>query len=73
VGSSSIQPQVQDNVKRVNVITSLRSGCLIYYNLEDLVDVPIELSLALSLPSLPQNDSTFRDAIDSTSIDTFPS
>ena len=37
-GPSSMRPLVQDNVKRVNAITSLRSGRLIDHNLEDLAD-----------------------------------
>jgi len=38
-----MHPPVQDNVKRVNEITSLWSGCLIDRYVEDLVDVPVEL------------------------------
>ena len=69
VGPSSILPLAQGNVKRVNVITSLRSGCLIYHNLKDLVDVPVELSPSLSPLSLSDNDFACRDATDSTLIE----
>jgi len=60
-------------VKRVNAITSLRFGNLIDHNLEDLVDVPVELFPSLSPPSLSDNDSASRDAIDGTLIDSSPS
>jgi len=73
VGSSSMCPPVQDNVKRVNVITSLSSGYLIDHNLEDVVDVPIQFSPSLSPPSLPENDSTSRDATEGTPIGSLPS
>jgi len=53
-------------MKRFNAITSLRSGCLIDHNLEDLVDVPIHLSPTLPLPSVLENGSTSRDAMDDT-------
>ena len=46
----------------VNAITSLRSGYLIYYNLEDLINVPIQLSPSLTPPSFPKNDYALRDA-----------
>ena len=52
-----MRPPIHDNVKRVNVITSPRSGRLIDHNLEDLVDVPVELSLSLSPPSLSDSAS----------------
>ena len=68
VGPSSMRPLVQDNVKKVNAIASLRSSHLIDYNLEDLVDVPIQLSLSLSPPSLHENDSASRDATVGTPI-----
>ena len=71
VGPSSIRPLVQNTMKRVDVITSLRPGRLIDHNLEDLVDVPVELSLSLSPPSL--SDSALKDATDSTPIDPSPS
>jgi len=51
IGPSSMLPPAHDNVKIVNVITSLRSWCLIDHNLEDLVDIPVHLSPSLSLPS----------------------
>jgi len=60
-------------VKNVNVITSLRLGCSINHNLEDLVDVPVQLSPSLSPPSHPENDSTSRDAPDGTPIHPSPS
>ena len=66
-----MRPSIQDNVKRVNAITSLRSGRLINHSLEDLMDVPVELSPSLSPPSL--SDSASRDATDSTPIDLSPS
>ena len=56
-------------MKRVNIITSLRSGCLIDHNSEDLVDVPIQLSPSQSPISLYENDYTSRDATDGTPID----
>jgi len=62
-----------DNVKRVNAVTSLRLGRLIDHNLEDLVDVPVNLSPTLSPPSPPENDFTSRDATDGTPITSFPS
>jgi len=64
---------VQDNVKRVNIITSLRSGCLIDHNLQDLVDVPIHLSSSLSPPPLLDTDSASRDATNGTLIGSSPS
>ena len=73
VGPSSMCPPNQNNVKRVNAITSLRSGRFIDHNLEDLVDVPIELSPSLSPPSLFDNDSASRDASDGNLIDPSPS
>jgi len=66
-------PPAQDNVKRINAITSFRSGRLIDHNLEDLIDVPIQLSPSLSPPSLPKNGSASRDATDSIPIDSSPS
>jgi len=72
VGLSSMHPPVQDNVKRVNTITSLRSSRLIDHSLEDLVDVPFQLSPSLSPPSLSENDSISRDATDGTPIDLSP-
>jgi len=66
-----MRPPIQDNVKRVNAITSLRSGHLIDHNLEDLVDVPVEFSPSLSPPSL--TDSASKDATDNTPIDPSPS
>ena len=68
IGLSSICPPIQDNVKRVNTITSLRLGHLIDHNLEDLMDVPIQLSPSLSSLSLIENDSASRGATDGTSI-----
>ena len=61
-------PPVQDNIKRVNAITSLRFVRLIDHNLKDVVDVPVELSPSLSPPSLSDNDSASRDATDGTPI-----
>jgi len=55
-------PPIQDNVKRVNAITSLRSGRLIDHTLKELMDVPIQVSPSLSPPSLPENDYASRDA-----------
>jgi len=69
VGPSLMRPLVEDNVKRVNVITSLRSGRLIDHNLEDLVDVPVQFSPSVSPPYPPENDSASRDATYSTPID----
>jgi len=67
-----MHPPFQDNVKRVNVISSLRSDRLIDHNLKDLVDVLIQLSLYLSLSCLLENDSASRDATDSTRIYSCP-
>ena len=67
--TSSMRPSVQDNVKRVNTITSLRSGRLIDHNLEDLVDVPVQFSPSLSPSTPPENTSTSGDATDGTPID----
>ena len=53
-------------MKRVNAATSFGSGRLIDHYLKDLVDVPIQLSLSLSPPSLPVNDFAFRDATEAT-------
>ena len=60
-------------MKRVNTITSLRLGHLIDDNLEDLMDIPIHLSLSLSPSSLLESDYASRDATDGTIIDFFPS
>ena len=73
VGTSSMRPPVQDNVKRVNAITSLRSGRLIDHKLEDLVDVPVQFSPPLSPPFPPENDSASRDATHATPTDLSPS
>ena len=64
-----MRPLVQNNVKRVNAITSLRSGCLIDHNLKDLVDVPVRFSQSLSPPSPLVKDSASRDATYGTPID----
>ena len=56
-------------MKRVNA----RSGHLIDHNLEDLMDVPIQLSLPLSLPSLFEKDYASMDATNGTPIDFSPS
>ena len=69
VGPSSMCPPIQDNVKRVNAITSLTSSRLIDHSLEDLMDVPVQLSPSLFPPSLSKTDSISKDAIDGTSID----
>ena len=66
VGPSSMRPPVQNNVKRVKAITSLRSGCFIDHNLEDLVNVSVQFSPSLSPPSLPDNNSASGDATDGT-------
>jgi len=68
-----MHPLVQDNVKRVNSITSVKSSRLIDHNSEDLVDVPVELSSSLSPPALSDNDSSSRNATDGTLIDPSPS
>ena len=72
VGASSMRPLVQNNVKRVNAITSLRSGRLIDHNLEDLMNVLDQFSQSLSPPSPPDNDSASRDATNGTPIDFSP-
>ena len=69
VGSSSMRPLADDIMKRVNAITLLRSGRLIDHNLEELMNVPIQLSPSLSPPSLPKNDFASGDAIDSIPVD----
>ena len=56
-------------MKMVNPITSLRPGCLINHNLENLVDVLVQFSPYLSPPSLFNNDSALRDATDDAPID----
>jgi len=73
VDPSVMRPPVQDNVKRVNAITSLRSGRLIDHSLEDLVDVLVEFSRSLSPPTPSDIDSTSRDATDGIPIDPSPS
>ena len=50
VGPCSMRLPIQDNVKKVNVITSMSSSCLIDHNLNDLMGVPIN-SPSLSPPA----------------------
>ncbi|KAJ8433405.1 hypothetical protein Cgig2_029592 [Carnegiea gigantea] len=68
VGSSSMRPPIQDNVKRVKAITSLRSGRLIDHYLADHMDIPIQLSPSLFPPSFPENDSASRVATSQESL-----
>ena len=72
VCSSSMSPLAEDNTKRVNPITLHRSGRLIDHNLEDLVDVPVQLSPSLFPPFLLENDYASRNSIDGTPIDSSP-
>jgi len=68
-----MRPPVKDNVRRVNGIISLRLDRLIDHNLEDLVDVPIQLSLSQSPLSLVMNDFASMDATNGNPIDSSPS